>query len=55
MKRTVSPVFMSRWKGNSDARLGSLMVAITLESMGCVNPGRLMHNVPLQLCADGMY
>ena len=55
MKRTVSPVFMSRWKGNSAAIFGSLMAWITLESLGCVNPGRLIHNVPLWLCADGRY
>ena len=34
IKRTVSPVFMSRWMGNSDAKLGSAMAAVTFESMG---------------------
>ena len=34
IKRTVFPVFMSRWKGNSDAKPGSVMAAITLESVG---------------------
>ena len=55
MKRTVFPVFMSRWKGSSDAKPGSVIAAIILESVGSVNPGRLTHSVPLRLCSDGRY
>ena len=53
--RTVFPAFMSRWKGNSDDKPGSVMAVITLESIDCVKPGRLIHTVPLRLCADGRY
>ena len=53
--RTVFPVFMSRWKGNSDAKSGSVVVAITLESRGSGNPGRLIGTIPLRLCAHGRY
>jgi len=55
MKRTVFPVFMSRWKGNSDAKAGSVVAARALESIGCVYPGRLMGTIPFRLCADGRY
>ena len=41
-KRTLSPVFTSRWKGNLDARVGSIVAARTLESIGRAYPGRLM-------------
>ena len=36
IKRTVFPVFMSRWNGNSDAKAGSVVAATILESIGCV-------------------
>ena len=55
LRRTVFPVFMSRWKGNSDTKAGSVAAAITLESMGQVYPGRLIDTIPLRLCADGRY
>jgi len=56
IKRTVFPVFMSRWKGNSDAKAGSVMAARTLESIACHGyPGRLMCTIPSRLCADGRY
>jgi len=51
----VFPVFMSRWKGNSDAKAGSVVAATTLESICCEYPGRLMDTIPLRLCADGRY
>jgi len=35
IERTVFPVFMSRWNGNSDAKAGSVVAATTLESIGC--------------------
>ena len=55
IKRTVFPVFISRWRGNSDATAGSLVAAATLESIGHVYPGRLMDTIPLRLCASGRY
>jgi len=45
-RRTVFPVFMSRWKGKSDAKEGSVVAAITLESIGHEYPGRLMGTIP---------
>ena len=54
-RRTMFPEFMSRWKGSSDTKSGSVAAAITLESIGYVYPGRLMGSVPLRLCADGRY
>jgi len=56
IKRTVFPVFMSRWKGNSDAKASSATAATTLESIACHGyPGRLMCTIPSRLCADGRY
>jgi len=55
MKRTAFPVFMSRWKGKTDAKAGSVAAATTFESIGCVYPGRLMDTIPFRLCADGRY
>jgi len=55
IKRTVFPVFISRWKGNSDEKPGSLVAAAILASMGHEYPGRLMGTIPLWLCASGMY
>jgi len=55
MERTVFPVFISRWKGNSNAKAGSVVAATTLESIVCGYPGRLMDTIPFLLCADGRY
>ena len=54
-KRTGFPVFMSRWKGKSDANDSSVVAAAILESIGHVYPGRLMDTIPLRLCASGRY
>ena len=53
--RTMSPVFMSRWKAKSDAMAGSVVAALTIESIGHVYPGRLMDTTPSRLCASGEY
>jgi len=55
VKRTVFPVFMSRWKGKSDVKEGSVVAAITLESIGHEYPGRLIGTIPSRLCADGRH
>ena len=55
VKRTVFPVFISRWKGNADAKVGSVMAAVIFESVDFGYPGRLMGTIPLRLCAEGMY